>query len=121
MTFDDLVPAPPHRFDSIERPYTPADVAALRGSVAIEHTLARRGAHRLWELLHSEDYIHALGAMTGNQAMQMVRAGLQRSGEHTSELQSLMRISSAVFCLNKKKKQTHQQRKQKATTNNTNT
>src|SRR3546814_20731735 len=77
MTFDDLVPAPPHRFDSIERPYTPADVAALRGSVAIEHPLARRGAHRLWELLHSEDYIHALGAMTGNQAMQMVRAGLQ--------------------------------------------
>ncbi|MCM8731698.1 isocitrate lyase [Hephaestia sp. GCM10023244] len=77
MTFDDLVPAPPHRFDGIERPYTPADVVALRGSVAIEHTLARRGAHRLWELLHSEDYIHALGAMTGNQAMQMVRAGLQ--------------------------------------------
>src|SRR3546814_10319283 len=90
MTFDDLVPAPPHRFDSIERPYTPADVAALRGSVAIEHTLARRGAHRLWELLHSEDYIHALGAM--------------RSEEHTSELQSLIRISYAVFCLKKKNK-----------------
>src|SRR3546814_18902831 len=72
-----LCPAPPPRFDWSERPYTPAYVAARRGSVAIEHTLARRGAHRLWELLHSEDYIHALGAMTGNQAMQMVRAGLQ--------------------------------------------
>ncbi|MEG3145771.1 isocitrate lyase [Sphingomonas sp. RT2P30] len=77
MTFEDLVPAPTGRFDGITRPYTPADVAKLRGSVAIEHTLARRGANRLWELLKSEDYINALGAMSGNQAMQQVRAGLK--------------------------------------------
>ena len=77
MTFDDLVPAPTGRFDGITRPYSPADVAKLRGSVAIEHTLARKGANRLWELLHSEDYINALGAMSGNQAMQQVRAGLK--------------------------------------------
>ncbi|MBY8827257.1 isocitrate lyase [Hephaestia mangrovi] len=77
MTFDDLVPAPTGRFDGIARPYTAADVARLRGSVTIEHTLARRGANRLWELLRSEDYINALGAMSGNQAMQQVRAGLK--------------------------------------------
>ena len=77
MTFDDLVPAPTGRFDGITRPYTADDVARLRGSVAIEHTLARRGANRLWELLKSEDYINALGAMSGNQAMQQVRAGLK--------------------------------------------
>jgi isocitrate lyase len=77
MTFDDLVPAPTGRFDGITRPYTPADVAALRGSVVIEHTLARRGANRLWELLKTEDYINSLGAMSGNQAMQQVRAGLK--------------------------------------------
>ncbi|HVI98817.1 MAG TPA: isocitrate lyase [Sphingomonas sp.] len=77
MTFDDLVPAPSGRFAGITRPYAPADVAALRGSVAIEHTLARRGAHRLWELLHEEAYVPALGALSGNQAMQMVRAGLK--------------------------------------------
>ncbi|MGN6277468.1 MAG: isocitrate lyase [Sphingomonas sp.] len=77
MTFDDLVPAPTGRFDGLARPYGPADVARLRGSLAIEHTLARRGANRLWELLRSEDYINALGAMSGNQAMQQVRAGLK--------------------------------------------
>ncbi|HEU4958827.1 MAG TPA: isocitrate lyase [Sphingomonas sp.] len=77
MTFDDLVPAPPGRFDGIARPYAPAEVAALRGSVAIEHTLARRGANRLWQLLAAEEYVPALGALTGNQAMQMVRAGLK--------------------------------------------
>ncbi|WP_448502621.1 isocitrate lyase [Sphingomonas sp.] len=76
-TFDDLIPAPAGRFDGIERPYTPADVQRLRGSVAIEHTLARKGANKLWELLKSEDYINALGALSGNQAMQMVRAGLK--------------------------------------------
>jgi isocitrate lyase len=74
--FSSLVPAPANRFDGIARPYTIADVEALRGSVAIEHSLARRGANRLWELLHSEDYVNALGAVTGNQAMQQVRAGL---------------------------------------------
>jgi isocitrate lyase len=67
----------PDRWDGIERPYTPADVERLRGSVTIEHTLARLGAERLWELLRSEPYVAALGAMTGGQAVQMVKAGLQ--------------------------------------------
>src|SRR5471032_168006 len=76
--FDELIPgAPAGRFAGIERPYTPADVERLRGSFPIQHTLAERGANRLWELLHDEPYINALGAMTGNQAMQMVRAGLK--------------------------------------------
>ncbi len=75
--FTDLIPAPTGRFDGITRPYTPAEVARLRGSVPVEHSLARRGANRLWALLRSEDYVQALGAVTGNQAMQMVRAGLQ--------------------------------------------
>jgi isocitrate lyase len=67
----------PDRWDGIDRPYTTADVERLRGSVAIEHTLARLGAERLWELLRSEPYVAALGAMTGGQAVQMVKAGLQ--------------------------------------------
>ena len=75
--FADLVPAPAGRFDGITRAYAPANVERLRGSLAIEHTLARRGALRLWELLHSEAYVPALGALSGNQAMQMVRAGLK--------------------------------------------
>jgi isocitrate lyase len=65
------------RFEGIVRPYSKADVERLRGSVHIEHTLAKLGAKRLWELLHSEPYVPALGALTGNQAVQMVRAGLQ--------------------------------------------
>jgi isocitrate lyase len=65
------------RWASIERTYTAQDVIRLRGSVVEEHTLARRGANRLWELLHSEDAVRALGAITGNQAVQMVKAGLQ--------------------------------------------
>ena len=76
-SFADLVPSAPGRFDGVERPYTPEDVMRLRGSVAIRHTLAERGAERLWDLLHTEPYINALGAVTGNQAMQMVRAGLK--------------------------------------------
>jgi len=77
-TFSALVPnAPVGRFDGIERPYTPEEVERLRGSFPISHTLAERGANRLWELLHTEDYVNALGAVTGNQAMQMVRAGLK--------------------------------------------
>ncbi len=75
--FSALVPAPAGRFDGIDRPYGPEEVERLRGSLPIEHSLARRGANRLWELLRSEDYVHALGALTGNQAMQMVRAGLK--------------------------------------------
>ncbi len=77
-TFQDLIPsAPAGRFDGIERPYTPADVERLRGSVVIEQTLATRGANRLWELLKTEPYVNSLGAITGNQAMQQVRAGLK--------------------------------------------
>ena len=75
--FSDLVPAPTGRFDGIRRTYAAADVERLRGSVAIEHSLARRGALKLWELLQGEPYVHALGAMSGNQAMQQVRAGLK--------------------------------------------
>lgn len=67
----------PGRFDGIVRPYSEADVQKLRGSLRIEHTLATLGARRLWELLHSRPYVPALGALTGNQAVQMVRAGLQ--------------------------------------------
>ena len=77
-SFEDLVPkAPTGRFDGIRRPYRPADVHRLRGSVPVDYTLAEKGANRLWHLLHSNDYISALGAVTGNQAMQMVRAGLE--------------------------------------------
>src|SRR5271154_2140360 len=65
------------RWEGITRPYAQKDVEQLRGSVHIEHTLARLGAERLWSLLHSEPYVAALGAMTGNQAVQQVRAGLQ--------------------------------------------
>jgi isocitrate lyase len=65
------------RWLGIKRSYTAHDVVRLRGSVQERHTLAERGAQRLWELLHSEDYINALGAMTGGQAVQMVRAGLK--------------------------------------------
>ncbi|NYL08587.1 isocitrate lyase, partial [Salmonella enterica subsp. enterica serovar Typhimurium] len=53
------------------------DVARLSGSVRIEYTLAEMGARRLWELLHTRPYVHSLGAFTGNQAMQMVKAGLE--------------------------------------------
>ena len=64
------------RWAGITRPYSEKDVARLRGSLHIEHTLARLGAERLWNLLHSEPYVAALGAMTGNQAVQQVSAGL---------------------------------------------
>jgi isocitrate lyase len=66
------------RFDGILRPYSASDVARLRGSVAIRHTLAERGAERLWQLLRAGDrHVAALGALSGNQAVQMVRAGLE--------------------------------------------
>ena len=65
------------RWDGITRPYTLQDVEKLRGSMQIEYTLARHGAERLWELLNSQPYVAALGAMTGNQAVQQVKAGLQ--------------------------------------------
>ena len=76
--FSKLIPgAVDGRFDGIERNYTADEVTRLRGSVHIENTLAERGAVKLWELLNSEPYINALGALSGNQAMQMVRAGLK--------------------------------------------
>jgi isocitrate lyase len=65
------------RWDGIIRPYSNADVARLRGTIRLEYTLATLGAKRLWNLLHSEPYVPALGALTGNQAMQQVRAGLK--------------------------------------------
>ena len=65
------------RWAGIDRTYTAADVVRLRGRVVEEHTLARRGAQRLWDLLHTKDYVPALGALTGNQAVQCVRAGLE--------------------------------------------
>ncbi len=65
------------RWKGVERPYAEDDVLRLRGTVRIEHTLARRGAERLWELLHAEPYVAALGALTGAQAVQQVQAGLK--------------------------------------------
>jgi isocitrate lyase len=69
--------APRGRWDGITRPYSPEDVARLQGSVKVEHTLARLGAARLWDLMTTQDYVAALGALTGNQAVQQVKAGLQ--------------------------------------------
>ncbi len=65
------------RWHGITRPYGAEDVCRLRGSIQIEHTLARMGAERLWQLMHSEPFINSLGAQTGNQAVQMVEAGLK--------------------------------------------
>ncbi|WP_402464189.1 isocitrate lyase [Isoptericola aurantiacus] len=65
------------RWAGVTRDFTAEDVVALRGSVGEEHTLARRGSELLWELLHTEDYVNALGALTGNQAVQQVKAGLK--------------------------------------------
>src|SRR6476619_1206865 len=65
------------RWRGIERIYSPDDVRRLQGSLIIEHSWARRGAEKLWELLQTEPYVAALGALTGNQAVQQVRAGLQ--------------------------------------------
>lgn len=65
------------RWKGVKRPYSGADVVRLRGSVHIEHSLARLGAEKLWNYLHTEPYVNALGALTGNQAMQQVRAGLK--------------------------------------------
>jgi isocitrate lyase len=65
------------RWTGVQRNYSADDVVRLRGTVQIEHSLARRGAERLWKSLHKEDFVNALGALTGNQAMQQVKAGLQ--------------------------------------------
>ncbi|TAL97440.1 MAG: isocitrate lyase [Rhodanobacter sp.] len=65
------------RWVGVQRNYSADDVVRLRGTVQVEHSLARRGAERLWKSLHEEDFVNALGALTGNQAMQQVKAGLQ--------------------------------------------
>jgi isocitrate lyase len=73
-------PAPewaPDRWRNIQRSYTPDDVARLAGSLPVRHTLAEHGARRLWELLHSEDFVPTLGTFTGNQAVQQIKAGLK--------------------------------------------
>ncbi|MGI3776222.1 MAG: isocitrate lyase, partial [Janthinobacterium lividum] len=70
-------PQDPNRFEGIRRDYTPAEVARLSGSFHVEHTLAKMGAARLWHLLKTEPYLNTLGALTGNQAMQQVKAGLK--------------------------------------------
>ena len=72
-----LTRTPEERWAGIERHYSMEDVVRLRGSVRIEHTLARLGAERLWDLLHTDAYVPALGALTGNQVIQQVRAGLK--------------------------------------------
>src|SRR6185503_18979538 len=65
------------RWMGTKRPYSAQQVVKLRGSIQVEHTLARLGAERLWYLLRHEEYVHALGALTGNQAVQQVQAGLK--------------------------------------------
>src|SRR5450830_1318886 len=65
------------RWTGVKRNYTADDVVRLRGSVQIEHTLAKRGAEKLWHLVNNEPFVNALGALTGNQAMQQVKAGLK--------------------------------------------
>jgi len=65
------------RFKGIERPYSPEEVLRLQGSIQIEYTLAKRGSERLWKLVNEEDFVNALGALTGNQAVQQVKAGLK--------------------------------------------
>ena len=65
------------RWKGIKRPYSAADVVRLRGSVQIDHTLAKRGAAKLWNLVNTEPFVNSLGALTGNQAMQQVKAGLK--------------------------------------------
>ena len=80
MPTTDPIPAHPaddDRWEGVERPYGPEEVEKLRGSLQVEHTLARHGAEKLWTLLHERDYVAALGASTGNQAVQQARAGLE--------------------------------------------
>ena len=65
------------RWKGIKRGYSAADVVRLRGSIQVEHTLAKRGAEKLWNLVNTEPFVNTLGALTGNQAMQQVKAGLK--------------------------------------------
>jgi len=77
------------RWDHVERPYTPADVKRLSGSVKIEYTLAKQGAEKLWNKLHYTKYVSALGALTGNQAMQQAKAGWMQSISQGGKLQEM--------------------------------
>ena len=77
QTFETHTRAPAGRFKNVTRDYTISEVERLSGSVEVEHSLARRGADTLWHLLHTENYVNTLGAITGNQAMQQIRAGLK--------------------------------------------
>src|SRR5690349_15553257 len=72
-----MAPLPASRWAGVVRPYSHEDVERLRGSVKVEHTLAQLGARRLWHLLTTRDYVNALGALSGNQAVQQVKAGLE--------------------------------------------
>ncbi|MGM0846456.1 MAG: isocitrate lyase [Bacillota bacterium] len=65
------------RWDGVQRPYSPEDVLRLRGSLKVEHTLAQKGSEKLWKLIHEEPFVNALGALTGGQAVQQVKAGLK--------------------------------------------
>lgn len=65
------------RWVGVERPYTAEEVIRLRGSIDLEYTLATRGSKKLWESINTEEYVNALGALTGNQAVQQVKAGLK--------------------------------------------
>jgi isocitrate lyase len=65
------------RWKGVKRAYSAADVVRLRGTVPVEHTLAKLGSEKLWRYLHTEDFVNALGALTGNMAMQQVKAGLK--------------------------------------------
>ena len=77
FTYEQKTQSHADRFSHVARDYSMEDVEKLSGSVQIEYTLAKKGANKLWDLLHSEDYVPTLGAMTGNQALQQVRAGLK--------------------------------------------
>ena len=72
--FEKLTSTSEGRFDNVKRDYSRADVERLRGTVRIEHSLARKGAERLWKSIHEEDFVHSLGAVTGGQAVQMAKA-----------------------------------------------
>lgn len=88
-----------NRWEGVSRVYTRQDVEKLRGSLKIEHTLARHGAERLWKLLHTEPYVHALGALTGNQAVQQVQGEWTAAGSvstHAPVQRQSLRCASAL-------------------------
>lgn len=84
------------RFDGISRPYSPAEVQKLRGSVVVEHTLARNGAEKLWKLLHTEKFVPALGALSGNQVgLTAWRGSHSRAGWWRGHAAAALRVSEA--------------------------